>query len=68
MSDSYDLVVLGGGSGGLACAQRAAEYGARALVVEDLVPGGFDERALFHLLNLSREQAAFLLLTARTAL
>ncbi len=39
-----------------------------ALVVEDLVSGGFDERALFHLLNLSREQAAFLLLTARTPL
>ncbi len=38
-----------------------------ALVVEDLEPGGFDERALFHLLNLSREESAFLLLTARTA-
>jgi chromosomal replication initiation ATPase DnaA len=38
-----------------------------ALVVEDLVPGQFDERALFHLLNLAREQAAFLLLTAHTA-
>ena len=34
MSDKYDLVVIGGGSGGLAHAQRAAEYGARALVVE----------------------------------
>ena len=30
----YDLVVLGGGSGGLAAAQRAAEYGARVAVVE----------------------------------
>lgn len=35
-----------------------------ALVVEDLAPGGFDERALFHLLNLAREHEAFLLLTA----
>ena len=34
MSDKYDLVVIGGGSGGLAHAQRAAEYGAKALVVE----------------------------------
>jgi len=34
VSDKYDLVVIGGGSGGLAHAQRAAEYGARALVVE----------------------------------
>jgi chromosomal replication initiation ATPase DnaA len=36
-----------------------------ALVVDDLVPGLFDERALFHLLNLAREDDAFLLLTAR---
>jgi glutathione reductase (NADPH) len=34
MSDSFDLVVLGGGSGGIACAVRAASYGARAAVVE----------------------------------
>ncbi len=34
MADNYDLVVIGGGSGGLAAAQRAAEYGARALVIE----------------------------------
>ena len=36
-----------------------------ALVVEDLSPGDFDERALFHLLNLAREDAAFVLITAR---
>jgi glutathione reductase (NADPH) len=34
MADDFDLIVIGGGSGGLACAQRAAEYGARALLVE----------------------------------
>ncbi len=38
-----------------------------ALVVEDAVAGGFDERALFHLLNLAREEAAFVLITSRTA-
>ena len=36
-----------------------------ALVVEDLNPPGFDERALFHLLNLAREDEAFVLITAR---
>jgi chromosomal replication initiation ATPase DnaA len=36
-----------------------------ALVVEDLGPSGFDERALFHLLNLAREDEAFVLITAR---
>ena len=37
-----------------------------ALVVEDLSAEWIDERALFHLLNLAREERAFLLLTART--
>ncbi len=36
-----------------------------ALVVEDLRAGDFDERALFHLLNLAREDAAFVLMTSR---
>ena len=36
-----------------------------ALVLEDCGPGAFDERALFHLLNLAREQEGLLLLTAR---
>ena len=36
-----------------------------ALVVEDLKAGGFNERALFHLMNLAREDAAFVLMTAR---
>jgi len=35
-----------------------------ALVVEDLRAGDVDERALFHLLNLAREEAAFVLITA----
>ena len=36
-----------------------------ALVVEELKAGAVDERALFHLMNLAREDAAFVLLTAR---
>jgi chromosomal replication initiation ATPase DnaA len=36
-----------------------------ALVVEDLDAGAFDERALFHLINLAREDDAFVLITAR---
>ena len=38
-----------------------------ALVVEDLKPGDFDERAMFHLMNLAREDEASILLTARIA-
>ncbi len=38
-----------------------------ALVVEDLEAAGLDERALFHLLNLAREERAYVLLTARSA-
>lgn len=38
-----------------------------AVVVEDLADGAFDERALFHLLNLARQEQAFVLITARAA-
>ena len=34
-------------------------------MVEDLKPQQFDERALFHLLNLTREEQAYVLITAR---
>jgi glutathione reductase (NADPH) len=40
MADAYDLVVIGGGSGGLASAQRAVEYGARVALVEPAPLGG----------------------------
>lgn len=38
--DKFDLVVVGGGSGGLASAQRAAEYGARVALLEPGRLGG----------------------------
>jgi chromosomal replication initiation ATPase DnaA len=38
-----------------------------ALVVEDLRPDAYEPAVLFHLINLAREQGAFLLLTARAA-
>lgn len=34
MAQHYDLIVIGGGSGGLSAAERAASYGARCLLVE----------------------------------
>jgi glutathione reductase (NADPH) len=40
MAEGFDLVVIGGGSGGLAAAQRAAEYGARVVLVEPDALGG----------------------------
>jgi glutathione reductase (NADPH) len=39
-SDVFDLISIGGGSGGLACAQRAAEFGARSAVIESGRLGG----------------------------
>src|ERR1700748_1826765 len=40
MSDQFDLIVIGGGSGGLAAARRAAEYGARVALIESGRLGG----------------------------
>ncbi|MDX1403005.1 MAG: glutathione-disulfide reductase [Woeseiaceae bacterium] len=40
MTTNYDLIVIGGGSGGLAHAQRAAEYGAKVAVIESGPLGG----------------------------
>jgi len=40
MPAHFDLIVIGGGSGGLACAQRAADHGARVALVEPRPLGG----------------------------
>jgi chromosomal replication initiation ATPase DnaA len=36
-----------------------------AVVIEDLAAGAFDERALFHLMNMARESESYILVTAR---
>jgi glutathione reductase (NADPH) len=40
LNKNFDLIVIGGGSGGLAHAQRAAEYGTNAAVIENGPLGG----------------------------
>jgi glutathione reductase (NADPH) len=40
MSEPWDLITIGGGSGGLAAAQRAVEYGARVVLIEPKPLGG----------------------------
>ncbi|MEO1002411.1 MAG: glutathione-disulfide reductase [Cyanobacteria bacterium J06638_7] len=40
MTESFDLIVLGAGSGGLAAAKRAASHGARVAIVEGDRVGG----------------------------
>ncbi|HEX9031864.1 MAG TPA: dihydrolipoyl dehydrogenase [Streptosporangiaceae bacterium] len=39
-TDGYDIVILGGGSGGYACALRAAELGKRVVLIEKDKVGG----------------------------
>jgi len=38
--NQYDLIVVGGGSGGFGCARRAASHGASVLLIEQLHLGG----------------------------
>ena len=40
MGNNFDLIVIGGGSGGLAHAQRAAEYGVNTAIIESDRLGG----------------------------
>lgn len=40
MSEHYDLVVIGGGSGGVRAARMAAQYGAKVAIVEEYRYGG----------------------------
>ncbi len=70
---SHLAAIWAGASGARVIAGRAlaetsppAALATGALVIEDLTAGDFDEAALFHMLNLTREEGAFMLLTART--
>jgi glutathione reductase (NADPH) len=63
MADTFDLIVLGGGSGGLACAFRAARYGARVALLEPGALGGtcvnvgcVPKKALWYAAQLAQEQ------------
>ena len=58
----YDLIVVGGGSGGLAAAQRAAEYGAQVALLELDRLGGtcvnrgcVPKKIMWHAAELARE-------------
>ena len=67
--DGYDVVILGGGSGGYACALRASELGKRVALIEQDKVGGtclhrgcIPTKALLHAAEIadqSRESAAF---------
>ncbi|MGX1322257.1 chromosomal replication initiation ATPase DnaA [Bradyrhizobium sp. USDA 377] len=52
---------------GLTAAGVPAALATGALVVEDIKAKNFDERALFHLMNLAREDGAYVLFTGRDA-
>ena len=40
MTDTYDLVVIGGGSGGVRAARMASYHGARVAIIEEYRYGG----------------------------
>jgi chromosomal replication initiation ATPase DnaA len=70
---SHLAAIWAGAAGARLVAARALEQSVvpatlatGALVLEDIVAGALDERALFHLLNLAREDGAFVLLTSRS--
>jgi len=52
----------------LSVSDLPAAFATGALVLEDLEFAGLDERALFHFLNLARENRAFVLITSRSPL
>ena len=75
---SYDIVILGGGSGGYACALRAAELGKRVALIEKDKVGGtclhrgcIPTKALLHaaeVADYSREGPAFGVLSSLTGI
>jgi len=67
LDNKFDLIVIGGGSGGIAHARRAAEYGARVAVIEHGPLGGtcvnvgcVPKKVMWHTASLAHhfEQAA----------
>jgi len=37
---NYDIIIVGGGPGGLACGQYSARAGRRTVIIEEMAPGG----------------------------
>jgi chromosomal replication initiation ATPase DnaA len=54
-------------AGAIEAASVPEALAAGAVAIEDADRGELDEAALFHLINLAREQSAYVLITARTA-
>ncbi|HLK82142.1 MAG TPA: chromosomal replication initiator DnaA [Xanthobacteraceae bacterium] len=54
-------------AGAIEAASVPEALSAGAVAIEDADRGELDEAALFHLINLAREQSAYVLITARTA-
>ena len=61
MNHDYDLIVIGGGSGGVAAAQRAARYGIKVALIEQGYLGGtcvnvgcVPKKIMWHAANLSK--------------
>src|SRR5688572_17646940 len=50
----------------VAATNLPAAFATGTLVLEDLAEGRFDEHALFHLVNVARQERAFVLMTARS--
>ena len=64
MQREFDLIVIGGGSGGVATARRAAQYGASVLLIEEGRLGGtcvnvgcVPKKVMWHAAELAREFA-----------
>lgn len=64
MSKQYDLIAIGGGSGGTAVAEKAAQYGRRVAVIEDGQLGGtcvhkgcVPKKVMWYAANLAHELA-----------
>jgi chromosomal replication initiation ATPase DnaA len=52
---------------GIGASDLTTAFATGALVIEDIAPADVDEAAFFHLINIARDENAYLLLTARSS-